>query len=369
MCGWRVYSKRLPIWRVFDLFNLLTPTPSTTLENKMISVLFFCLATASWSGLPDADTTDFKRIDSKVQIDEWQVPWAQSRPRDPYVGPEGRVWFVGQRSDYAAVFDPSSEEFERFDLESGAGPHNLIVDDRGIVWYAGNRAAHIGRLDPATGAIKKIPMPDPAVRDPHTLVFDSHGDIWFSVQGGNFVGKLDMSDESVIVIPVPTSGSRPYGIVVDQNDRPWFTEFGSNKLGTVDPKTMELAEIVLPRDSARPRRLDVDSGGRIWYVDYADGKLGMYDPGTKEIREWDAPSGSDSRPYAMAMDSDDRVWFVETGPDPNQFVGFDIAAEEFFSVTEIGSGGGTVRHMYFHPPGNEIWFGTDANTLGRARLP
>jgi len=30
-------------------------------------------------------------------LEEWQVPWLESRPRDPYVAPDGRVWFVGQR--------------------------------------------------------------------------------------------------------------------------------------------------------------------------------------------------------------------------------------------------------------------------------
>ena len=32
----------------------------------------------------------------QIQIDEWQVPWEESRPRDPFVGPNGKVWFVGQ---------------------------------------------------------------------------------------------------------------------------------------------------------------------------------------------------------------------------------------------------------------------------------
>ena len=60
-----------------------------------------------------------------VVITEWLVPYEESRPRDPYVAPDGRVWFVGQRTDYVAVFDPTSDEFERFDLPEGAGPHRL----------------------------------------------------------------------------------------------------------------------------------------------------------------------------------------------------------------------------------------------------
>jgi virginiamycin B lyase len=307
---------------------------------------------------------------SPVEIKEWAVPWgATTRPRDPYVAGDGSVWFVGQRGDYVAALDPRTGNFDRFDLDPGTGPHNLIVTEDGIVWYAGNRAAHIGALDPATGEIEKISMPDPEARDPHTLVFDSRGDIWFTVQGGNRVGKLDVRTRQVHLVEVPTEAARPYGIVVDADDRPWFTEFGSNKIGTVDPATMELEEIDLPRPDARPRRIAITSDGATWYVDYAGGLLGRIDRASGNIREWPVPAGSSSRPYAMAVDDADRLWFVETGPDPNRFVGFDPAIEEFFSVTEIGSGGGSVRHMVFHPRTRTIWFGTDAGTVGRARLP
>ena len=212
-------------------------------------------------------------------------------------------------------------------------------------------------------------MPDPAARDPHTLVFNSAGDIWFTVQGGNFVGKLDVESGEVRLVQVPTPNARPYGMVVDQNDRPWFTEFGSYKIGTVDPETFELEEIELTRTDARPRRLQITSDGDIWYVDYRQGYLGRIDRDTRKITEWRAPAAGNSRPYGMVVDNQDRLWFVETGPDPNTFVGFDPATKEFFSVTEIESGAGAVRHMYYDQPRGAVWFGTDANTIGRASLP
>jgi virginiamycin B lyase len=303
---------------------------------------------------------------SPVPITEWPVPWDNTRPRDPYVENEHRVWFVGQGGDYAAVLDPASGTFQRYGLEPGTGPHNLIVDRAGQVWFAANRMGYIGRLDPKTGRIVKFPMPDPAAEDPHTLAFDSRGDIWFTVQGGNFVGKLTTGTGQIRLIRVPTSDALPYGIVVSTDDRPWFTEFGSNKLGTVDPATGQVREYALPRRDARPRRLAVTSDGAIWYVDYAGGYLGRLDPVNGKITEWRAPDGAKARPYGMAADHRDRLWFVETGPRPNRLVGFDSARREFFSVTEIKSGGESVRHMVFHPSTRTLWFGTDSNTIGRA---
>ncbi len=305
-----------------------------------------------------------------VDIREWEVPWAGSRPRDPYVGPDGLVWFVGQTADYVASLNPETDEFTRFELEAGTGPHNLIVDHDGVIWYAGNRASHIGRLDPKDGSIKKYPMPDPAAKDPHTLVFNSEGDIWFTLQQSNMVGHLDTGTGEVRLVAVPTPKARPYGIKVDSGGRPWIVLLGTNKLATVDPETFILTEIEMPRpDTARPRRLEIDSSNRIWYVDYVGGRLGRYDPGTGVFKEWITPSGEKYQPYGMAMDDRERLWHVESGANPNRFVGFDPETETFFSITPVPSGGGTVRHMHYDALRRAIWFGADTNTIGRALVP
>lgn len=304
-----------------------------------------------------------------VDIREWPVPYVDSRPRDPYVDGQGRVWFVGQVGNYVAYLDPASGQFRRYALEDRALPHNLVVAPDGAVWYAGNGNGHIGRLDPATGQVRRFAMPDSAARDPHTLVFDRGGNLWFTVQGGNFVGRLAPETGEVRLIPSATPRSRPYGIVIDGQDRVWLNLFGTSKLAVVDPQTMRMEEIDLPRESARSRRIALTSDGRIWYVDYAGGMLGRYDPSTRAFREWALPGGATSRPYAMAVDDQDRIWAVETGARPNRVVGFDPRTGEFFGSTPIESGGGAVRHMVFHAPSREIWFGTDTNTIGRIKVP
>ncbi len=311
----------------------------------------------------------------EIEIAEWKVPWEESRPRDPYVAPDGKVWFVGQRTHYAAWLDRTTGEFKQFPLSDGTGPHNLVVDDDGAVFYTGNLVGNIGKLDPTTGDIERFRMPDMAARDPHTLVFGENHDLWFTVQGGNFVGRFvpGTGDVSLVKAPEVTSGrgasSRPYGIHMDSKDHPWIALFNTNKIATVDPETMELTAFDLPDERTRPRRLVVDSDDMVWYVDYSLGRLGRLDPQTGDVEEWDNPSGLQSRPYAMAIDPSDRIWFVETGVYPNKFVGFDPTTEEFFSVTEIGSGGGSVRHMFYEEGTNSIWFGSDANTIGQAMLP
>ena len=81
------------------------------------------------------------------------------------------------------------------------------------------------------------------------------------------------------------------------------------------------------------------------------------------------PGGAQSLPYAMAADDRGRIWAVDTGPQPNRLVGFDPQGARFFASTPIPSGGGTVRHMVFEAGKRQIWFGTDNDTIGRARVP
>lgn len=320
------------------------------------------LASAALLAAPPANADET----NPVQIEEWEVPYG-GRARDPYAAGADEIWFVGQRGHYVGRFTPSTGEFFKRDLPDEAGPHNLVVGSDGIVWYAGNLLGYIGRYDPEADEITKIEMPDEAARDPHTLVFDENQEhIWFTVQGGNRVGRLALADQSVDLIDVPTPRARPYGIKIAQDGTPWIVLLGSNKLASVDPNTLELTEHEIPAEEARPRRLEITSDGNVWYADFQRGYLGLYEPDADAFDEWQLPSGDNSRPYGMAVDGEDRVWVVESGAEPNQFVGFDTQAREIVSITEIPSGGGSVRHMDYHEPTGSVWFGTDTGNLGRA---
>jgi virginiamycin B lyase len=317
------------------------------------------------SGLPLLGSSP---LSAQVSIKEWPVPYAGSRPRDPYVDSKNRVWFVGQVGNYIAYLDPKSGKFRRYEIEEGTLPHNLIVDQKDMVWYAGNGNGHIGKLDPVSGKITKYPMPNPEARDPHTLVLDPKGNIWFTVQNGNFVGRLATATGKVDLMEVATPNARPYGIELDSKGRPWFNEFGSDKIATVDPATLKIKEYTMTSDRSRGRRIAITSDDRVWYVDYTRGFLGRLDPSSGQFKEWALPGGASALPYAMTSDDRDRVWLVETGSQPNRLVGFDSKAEKFFGITPIPSGGGTVRHMMYDPRSGQIWFGTDNNTIGRAQV-
>ncbi len=304
-----------------------------------------------------------------VAIEEWKVPWEDTRPRDPHYAPDGKVWFVGQAGNYIANLDPKTGRFTRVEIEEGTHPHNLIVDRQGNVWYAGNRNGTIGKYDPAAQKFTHYRMPDATVTDPHTLIWDRNGDIWFTAQSSNAIGHLDVETGAIRIAKVPAR-SRPYGIKVDAQNNAWVVLFGTNKIVRVNPQTLAVREFVLPRPETRPRRLEITSDGIVWYGDYSAGYLGRLDPATGATKEWAMPRGERSQPYATAVDDRDRVWLFESGRGaPNQLVAFDPRTEQFVYQALIPSGGGTVRHAQFEPSTREIWFGTDVHTIGRVKVP
>jgi virginiamycin B lyase len=294
----------------------------------------------------------------EADLKEWAVEWG-GRTRDPFVAPDGVVWFVGQTGNYIARFDPRTGQFRRYEIEEGTNPHTLIVDRQGTVWYAGNRNGRIGRLDPATGSIKVIMTGE--ARDPHTMVFDGNGHIWFTSQGSNRIGRLDMATEHVDLVTPNEQPSNPYGIVMDAQGHPWVALLRTNTVVRIDPKTLAVTRFTQATDESRSRRLDVTPDGMVWYADEPRGYLGRINPTTGELREWPMPGGAGSRPYALTKDDRGRLWISETGP-VKQLVGFDPRTERFFSVNAVS---GTIRHMHFHRETGTMWFGTDANMVGR----
>src|SRR5688572_24862919 len=208
---------------------------------------------------------------AQVDLREWPVERG-GRTRDPYVAPDGKVWFVGQNGNYVANMDPTTGAVRYYEIEAGTNPHTLIVDPDGIVWYAGNRNGRIGRLDPATGQIRTHMTGD--ARDPHTLVFDGKGNIFFTSQGGNRIGRLNMATGKVDLVPAAAQQANPYGIVMDGNGIPWAILLRTNTVVKINPETLELTPFSQAHANSRARRLDVTSDGMIYYGDEARGFLG-----------------------------------------------------------------------------------------------
>lgn len=297
------------------------------------------------------------QAESDFGMKEWSIERG-GRSRDPYVAPDGKVFFAGQQGNYVGRLDPATGDVRYYELEESTNPHTVIVDDQGMVWYAGNRNGRIGRLNPANGEIKTFPTGE--ARDPHTMHFDGKGNIWFSSQGASRIGRLNMTTGQVELInPLGERRANPYGLDLDKQGRLFVSLFATENIAMVTPDMQ--FKIFPTKDGGRIRRNAVTDDGMVWYVDYARGYVGRLDPNTGQTKEWMSPGGAQSRPYAITADGSGRLWVSETGAE-KRLVGFDPKTETFFANIPVSH---NIRHMMFDPKTQTMWFGTDANTIGR----
>jgi virginiamycin B lyase len=311
--------------------------------------------------------------DNPLDPKEATVPWsARERARDPIQTKDGKVWFVIQAGNGIGQLNPATGEFKRFVIDSGTNPHNIVTDEKGGLWFTGNRNGKLYQITDAENFAYKAIKLDSAVRDPHTLIFGTDGIGWFSAQGSQYMGRIDPKTGDVKYFRPSVLPSNPYGVVVDSKNRPWFDLFRTNRIATVDPKTLEYKEYVLPDTLARPRRIAVTSDDIVWYGDYRLGKLGRLDPKTGKVETFDLPSGNRALAYAMATDDQDRIWVAETGVVPNKFAVFDPKSKTFVAhipVPSNGAAANTIRHMTYNKATKQLWFGTDAGTIGHINVP
>jgi virginiamycin B lyase len=307
-----------------------------------------------------------------VEIREWPVPWANSKPRDPHVVSPTSVWFAGEAGNYIATFNPESARFSKVDLTDEPAPSHLIAaaGTKGMIWYSGPARGYIGRYDPVTRTLARFPMPNAAASDPGALVFEAgERNIWFTAEQSNIIGRLRLANGVVDLGALTTQHALPSGIAMaPYAGNPWVALYGTNKLATVDVRTFTLSEHALPRAAARPRRVTFTSDRLLWYSDFAEGYLGSFDPGSKVVQEWPLPQGKSSHPFAIAADSKDRIWLMATGARPTQLLSFDPKTRKFSEATPVPSGGGLISDMSYDAASGTLWFCTDANTIGSAKL-
>ena len=97
-----------------------------------------------------------------------------------------------------------------------------------------------------------------------------------------------------------------------------------------------------------------------------DGTVGVVTL-ARESYNWDVDAELNRALDWLVAEGIERIIVTGDFHISTQMVGADTG--EFFAATEIGSGGGSVRHMYYDQRTQSIWFGTDTNYLGRAQLP
>jgi virginiamycin B lyase len=297
-------------------------------------------------------------LSKTVTIRTFKLPTAFALPHDVAVGADDSLWFTEYNSNKIGRLDPQSGTIREYPLKTAnSSPRGIAVDLTGAVWFAAKDKGYIGKLDPATGDITEYRLPRETM-DPGSIAIAAEK-VWFTAEKANLVGKLDMKTGDMTVRHLDNVNRKPDAIVVGRDGALYFAETGSNDIGQIYTKTLAVHEYILP-PGARPNRVAVGPDGLVYYSDNARGKIGRLSPQSTVVVEWPSPAGDSARPQGLALTSDGKIWFSESGVMPNTLVRFDPGTNRVAAMPLPGS---DVRHIVVTPSGQLFLAASKSNQV------
>ncbi len=191
----------------------------------------------------------------------------------------------------------------------GSRPHDPMAARDGSIWYTGQLANALGRLDPRTGKFKEYRLKRPQTA-PHGLAEDKDGNVWFTGNFAGLIGKLDPRTGNVTEYKLPDPAARdPHTLIFDHDGILWFTVQQGNRVGRLDPKTGDIRLATPPTEKARPYGMAVNSKNVVFFVEFGSNKIATIDNNMK-ITEYPLPDPA-ARPRRIAIGPDDIVWYTD----------------------------------------------------------
>jgi virginiamycin B lyase len=214
------------------------------------------------------------------------------------------------RPPAAVIAGPVEATITEWPLKTpGSRPHDPMAAHDGRIWYTGQLANMLGRLDPSTGEIKEYRLKRGQTA-PHGLAEDHDGNIWFTGNFAGLIGKLDPKTGDVTEYKLPDPAAKdPHTLVFDHDGILWFSVQQGNFVGRLDPQTGEIKLVQPPTAKARPYGMAVNSKNVVFFVEFGANKVATIDNAMK-INEYPLPDPA-ARPRRIAIDADDIVWYTD----------------------------------------------------------
>lgn len=248
------------------------------------------------------------RADLPANVRVFEVPRG-SRPHDVAPGPDGLIWYTGQRRGTLGILNPANAQVREVRLGEGSAPHGVIMGPDGAAWITDGGLNAIVRVDPRTDAVRvwRLPAEFPE-SNLNTAAFDRDGVIWFTGQTGVY-GRLDPRTDEMRVWRDP-DGRGPYGIAATPTGEIYYVSLAGSHLARIDRMSGAATIIEPPTPNQGARRVWADSRGNLWVSEWNGGQLSRYNPATREWRSW-RPEGTAPRVYAVYVDERDVVWITD----------------------------------------------------------
>ena len=211
----------------------------------------------------------------------------------------------------AVVPGPVEASIKLWDVPTlGSRPHDPVATRDGAIWWTGQLSNKLGRVDPKTGAIREYSLKSPHT-GPHGLTEDRDGNIWFTGNSSGLIGKLDPKTGVTTEYRMPDPNAKdPHTLIFDRDGILWFTVQQANKVGRLDPKTGEIKLVTPPTPNARPYGMALNSKNVVYFVEFGTNKVATIDAKTMSIKEYDLPDAG-ARPRRIAISPDDMIWYTD----------------------------------------------------------
>ncbi|HYD24682.1 MAG TPA: lyase [Croceibacterium sp.] len=293
------------------------------------------------------DSASAQASAAKYQTRVFEVP-AGSRPHDASPGPEGKIWYTGQRRGTLGIIDIASGEVREVPLGEGSAPHGVVLGPDGKAWITDGGQNAIVRYDPASESIDVWKLPaDSGYTNLNTGAFDKDGVHWFTGQNGIY-GRADASGQ--VAIWKDPEGRGAYGIDDTPDGEIWYVSLAGSHLAKVGRADGSVTIVQPPDENPGLRRVWADSKGDLWITGWNNGKLYRYRPADGSWASWMLP-GDKPQAYAVYVDQRDDVWVTDFAS--NNTLVFDIASETF--VATIPGSGPNAQVRQILGRGNEIY--------------
>jgi len=208
------------------------------------------------------------RLDPKTGLwDRYKSKFTGLHANTPVLTTEGNLWFTQLIGNGLGYWDRETDKVTYYSSPvPNADPYGLEVDHKGKVWYSEYFAGAITRFDPETETFKRFKVqtwPNSLRR----LGADSKDNIWFGVYGymGKYgkLGRIDAETGQMTEITIPIEYGQPYDTRPDTEDKVWIASM--NYLSRFDPEKFTFTIYPMPQRTDAPKP-EVTRDGSVWYA-------------------------------------------------------------------------------------------------------
>ncbi len=211
---------------------------------------------------------------TRMLLNEYPLPHAQSQPRGITSGPDGAMWFTetgGQRIGWITADGTITE----FSLPAGSGkPLDIAAGPDGNLWFTED-TGRIGRMT-RTGTVTEVAPPTAGVAI-GGIASGPDGNLWFTESGSvDAIGRITPAG-AIIEYALPHAGSRAAAISPGHDGNLWFTEIAGNRIGRITPQG-SIAEFAIPTAASDPESITAGPNGAVWFTENAVNKYARITP-------------------------------------------------------------------------------------------